>query len=102
MPLSDPPEADVIEVSLFGPGYGESCVIHLGSNDWIVVDSCIDRSVGENAVLAYFGRMGLSPESSVRLLVATHAHDDHIGGLSGLVSACPDAPLVCSVAMNSD
>jgi hypothetical protein len=32
------PADDQIEVSLFGPGYGECCLIHIGNGKWIVVE----------------------------------------------------------------
>jgi hypothetical protein len=41
--LSKPPEADEIEVSVFGPGFGESIVAHLTRGAWITVDSCLDK-----------------------------------------------------------
>jgi len=31
---------DELEVSVFGPGYGESLAIHLGLGSWIIIDSC--------------------------------------------------------------
>jgi len=36
------PAADEIEVTLFGPGYGEAIAVHLGEGAWLLVDSCID------------------------------------------------------------
>jgi hypothetical protein len=29
------PTADQIELTLFGPGYGECAVVHLGNNRWV-------------------------------------------------------------------
>lgn len=36
----DPPDAQEMEITLFGPGYGESVVVHLGDQHWFIVDSC--------------------------------------------------------------
>jgi len=46
MSNNKPPEADVVEVSIFGPGKGESVLIHLGNGKWIMIDSCIDPQDG--------------------------------------------------------
>lgn len=32
------PEVGEIEVSVFGPGYGESILLHAGDNDWFLID----------------------------------------------------------------
>ncbi len=37
------PEPDEIEVSLIGPGYGESVLVHLGDGEWVVADSCVEK-----------------------------------------------------------
>jgi metal-dependent hydrolase (beta-lactamase superfamily II) len=97
--LNDPPSSETIEVSLFGPGYGESCLIHIGWNDWLVIDSCKDQRSGVNPVLDYLGRIGANPADCVKLIVASHAHDDHIAGLSQIVEQCESAAFVCSAAL---
>ena len=38
------PTAQEIEVSTFGPGFGESIVVHAGNNEWVIVDLCIDSA----------------------------------------------------------
>ncbi len=83
-----PPNSDQIELTLFGPGFGECVAIHLGDNRWIVVDSCSDKTTGNPAVLDYFNTIGLSPQEVVKLIVISHWHDDHVRGLSKLVSSC--------------
>ncbi len=40
--MADSPGQDIIEVSIFGPGKGEPILVHLGRNEWIIVDSCIN------------------------------------------------------------
>jgi hypothetical protein len=97
--LSDKPADDTIEVSLFGPGYGESCLIHFTGGDWMIVDSCLDQRSGQNPTLAYLDRIGVAADSAVRLVVASHAHDDHIAGLADIVEKCTTAEFVCSVAL---
>jgi len=52
------PDDDCLEVSLFGPGYGECVVVHLGFGDWVVVDSCIEPDSRDPIALAYFSAIG--------------------------------------------
>jgi len=97
--LTDPPSEGEVEVSLFGPGKGESCVVHLGNDDWIIVDSCIDQRSGENAALSYLSAIGVDPSAAVRLVVGTHAHDDHIAGIAEVFDACSESSFVSSSAL---
>jgi len=97
-----PPEPDEVEISLFGPGYGECIAIHPGDGQWLIVDSCIDPQSKAPAALRYFSLIGIDPATDVRLIVATHWHDDHVRGLGQLFSACRSAEFVCSDALGSD
>ena len=89
------PDHDEVEVTLLGPGYGESIVVHIGNGDWVVVDSCIDEE-GSPQALGYLRRIGVDPGESVRLVVATHWHDDHIAGMARLTKACKAAEFCCA------
>lgn len=100
--LSDPPAADELEVSIFGPGKGESILVHLGFDEWLVVDSCVDQSDGTVPALEYMKRIGVDAAEQVRFVVATHAHDDHIAGISRIFDACCSAFFVCSSAMTRE
>ena len=57
----DPPASDVFEVSIFGPGKGESIVVHIGNGRWIVVDSCRDQITGSSDLS--MGIAAVGPES---------------------------------------
>lgn len=94
-----PPGDSEYEVSLFGPGYGEGIVIHLGSGQWAMVDSCIAGRTKAPAGLAYLQRLGVRPEEAIRLVVATHWHDDHMAGISQVLAAATRAQFVCSDAL---
>lgn len=98
--LETPPSANEVEVSVFGPGYGESIVIHIGQDIWFVVDSCIDPVTRYPASLAYFKKIGVDP-ANVKQVIASHWHDDHIRGLGELFRACINAEFVCSSAIQS-
>jgi hypothetical protein len=97
---NSPPAPNVLEVSILGPGFGETVLLHLGAGRWVIVDSCIDRSSGRPAALAYLDSIGVTC-SSVELVVATHWHADHIRGFSSIVSECCQAQVCCSSALNS-
>ena len=97
--LATPPHADEVEVSLFGPGFGECILVHLGSGNWLLVDSCFDQRRRVQPALAYLRRIGHDPASTVRLVVATHWHDDHIRGLTEVVRTCEAADFYCSSAL---
>ena len=88
-----------IEISVFGPGFGECIIIHAGFNEWIVIDSCIDSVSGRPAALVHLESRGLDPATVVKFILCTHWHDDHVGGLSDLVHACESARFACSSAL---
>ena len=96
---TDPPGTGMVEVNLFGPGYGESVVIHLGFGQWLIVDSCASDDEAEPAALSYLRRIGVDHRRGVKYIVATHWHDDHIRGLSQLITACPQADVFISDAL---
>ena len=92
------PCPDEVEVTLLGPGYGESVLVHIGQGQWIIVDSCI-TDAGEPQALEYLLSLNVDPAVAVTLIVATHWHDDHIRGMAKLVDACPDAEFSCAAAL---
>lgn len=99
---TSPPNQDQLELTVFGPGFGESCLVHLGSNNWIIVDSCINVESRSVAPLEYLEALGCDPSAAVKLIVATHWHDDHVRGLSKVVTRCQKALFSCSNALTSE
>lgn len=99
MEVSKPAE-DQIEVSVFGPGYGECVVVHVGAGKWIVVDSCIGKGRAEPAALEYLETLGVDLAEHVMYVVATHWHDDHVRGLARVFEACQKANLVLPSALS--
>jgi hypothetical protein len=93
------PAADQLEITFIGPGYGECCLFHLGSSHWVIIDSCIDAS-GRPAAMEYLTRIGVDLPTSVRLIIATHWHDDHIAGLAETLKICSSARFCCSAALS--
>jgi len=100
--LHSQPSPDQIEVSIFGPGYGEGILIRVPPGDWILVDCCVDQSTKKPAPLVYLESLGVDPATDVKLIVATHWHDDHIRGLSKVVSSCPNAQFAMSTALQCE
>jgi hypothetical protein len=84
------PRLDQAELSLFGPGIGESVVLHVGWGDWIIVDSCLSVNSGRPVAYEYLSSLGVGSHQ-VKLLVATHWHDDHIAGFGTLLELYPEA-----------
>lgn len=98
-PQSTPPKPDEAEVSVFGPGFGESVVAHIGHGNWLIVDSCVEDDNAPPKPLQYLESIGVNPATAVRCVVASHWHDDHVAGLAQLLKHCDDAVLVCSTAL---
>lgn len=93
------PATDELEVTVFGRGFGEAIVAHIGNNEWVLVDSCIDPESGRPASVGYLESMGVSPAEAVRLVVITHWDDDHVAGVADTVRACASANVSCSAAL---
>lgn len=101
MALTTKPESHQFEVSLFGPGVGESVVVHLGSNNWIIVDSC-KTAHHQAAALEYLDGLGVDLSNDVKAVVATHWHNDHVRGLDETFTRCSSAKFICSSALLTD
>ena len=95
-----PPRAYEIEVTVFGPGFGECILIHLGHNTWAIINSCRKSRSKKPAALWYLEKLGLNPIDCVKLILATHWHNDHIGGLSEVLSACKSARFAFPLGFN--
>ncbi|MBF0401501.1 MAG: hypothetical protein HQL90_12115 [Magnetococcales bacterium] len=99
---STPPRPDEIEVSVFGPGFGESVVVHLGYGEWIIVDSCAGKDANHPKPIEYLVSIGQNPEQCVRVVVATHWHSDHVVGLVEALDVCRQAIFCCSDVLSKD
>jgi hypothetical protein len=95
------PASHEIEVSVFGRGYGESVAVHIGSGQWLLVDSLLNAQ-GNPAALVYLSEIGVNAAEAVKCIVATHWHDDHVAGLSQIYEQCPKAQLSFPLALKRD
>lgn len=94
------PELDQLEVSLFGPGFGECALIHIGSGKWIVIDSC-SYGTNESVAISYLQDLGINPATSVVAIIVTHWHDDHVRGISKILEQCSAAIFIAPLAMTN-
>lgn len=98
--LNCPPQHNELEITVCGPGVGESILVHLGDQNWIIVDSTLISR--EPWPLSYLQRIGVDPSKSVRLVVATHWHSDHVAGIHRVLDACESAQFIFSRALLAD
>jgi hypothetical protein len=96
--VASPPGADELEVSIFGPGFGECILLHVGGGRWGVVDSCLDPESKQPAGVRYLDVVGIDL-SAVRFVVATHWHDDHMHGIAELFQKSKSAVFSCTEAV---
>jgi hypothetical protein len=75
-------------------------LLHIGDGQWILVDSLVDAD-GIPSPLRYLRDIGVDPKSALRLILATHWHDDHIQGLSELYRLAQNAVMSMPQAMIS-
>jgi hypothetical protein len=89
-------------LSVFGAGYGECLVLHLTENQWVVIDSCSGVDSGVSIATEYLTELKVPISSAVRLVVATHYHDDHIGALGEFFERSRSARFGCSMALRTN
>lgn len=94
-----PPAPNEIEITLFGPGYGEAIAVHLGEGFWFLVDSCLDPNYKVPASATYLDQIGVGAEQ-VHSIVASHWHDDHVRGISILAEKYSTADFVIPAVFN--
>jgi beta-lactamase superfamily II metal-dependent hydrolase len=99
--LTDPPEANQLEVSVFSRGYGESIVVHVGGGRWVIIDSLLTSDRLPVAAV-YLDALGIDLAQSVDAILLTHWHDDHVAGATQLVSRAPSAVVALSSCLQKD
>ncbi len=106
MPLSGiekqgAPLNNQIELCIFGKGFGECITIHLGNNQWVIIDSFLNFATKRPIALEYLESLSVDASRNVCLVVATHWHDDHIRGIYEIVKKADNARFVCSQALTN-
>ena len=75
--------------------------MHLGGARWLLLDSCVASGTNVPASADYLNVIGVSAQS-VKFIVASHWHDDHVKGLSQLVKMFPTAELFVPALLTDD
>jgi hypothetical protein len=78
------PDADELEVTVFGPRRGECIIIHVPNGPWFIVDSMIVSRDGQRVPVAT-AYLDAIRESDVYGVFVTHWHDDHTKGVADLL-----------------
>ena len=82
---------------LFGPGFGESVVVRVPPDIWIVVDSVWTQGAESKVVPALELMRRYGERSSC--IVFTHPHQDHAAGLDLLVNRHKEGPVGANTAI---
>ena len=79
-----PPGNNEIEITLFGPSYGESVILKLPNVGWFVIDSCrfTSDNLTINPALEYLKSQNVE---SLKAVILTHPHEDHYLGLAEII-----------------
>jgi len=86
-------------IILLGNGVGESCLIGLNQSDWAVVDSfCL--SDGTPAAIQWLRDNGY-PLESVKIIILSHWHTDHIKGADVLAESSLNAEILIPQSFTS-
>ena len=80
------PSASQVEVHAIPSGQGDCTLVRIGRRDALLIDvpgrDAEDAAVAQRLVLPYVRGLGLA---RVRVVVSTHGHVDHMGGLSAVL-----------------
>ncbi|WP_186097320.1 MBL fold metallo-hydrolase [Burkholderia gladioli] len=95
------PTPDTNEITTFGKGFGEAIVLHR-RGEWFIFDSFYDESTGTQIPIAtlYLDELGV-PATAVKVVTATHWHDDHTAGISQLYERYSNSKFACAAALTT-
>jgi len=91
---------EMLEIIVFGKGYGESILIHINSK-WIVVDSFIEPKSRIPIALKYLFDEGYGVEDIVGI-ICTHWDNDHVLGISQIIEQHSNGLTVCLPIVYND
>jgi hypothetical protein len=102
IPANDHPSETDFELSMFGNGFGECIVLHLGDKKWIVVDSMVTEPDGDSVAESYLRWIGVDIQTQLSYIVLTHSHTDHIAGSYKLAMRSHARVAISAAVMGSD
>jgi hypothetical protein len=100
--LGSRPPPQIVEVTVMGPGFGESIVVHIGDNEWLIVDSCREKGEVVPAPLKYLRSIGVDAATAVKFVVATHWDQDHITGMADVIKECKSANFLAAKVFHKE
>ncbi len=85
------PKEDELEISIFGPGYGESIVLHVPHVGWGIIDSFVQKFENTSIVppLEYLLKILDRPYPKLAFIILTHPHEDHCKGIDKIIKEYP-------------
>ncbi|MBU0514535.1 MAG: hypothetical protein KJ621_07150 [Proteobacteria bacterium] len=87
-----------MEIVVFGPGYGESVLLHIPGVGWGVIDSCIVKDGQKKVVpaLEYLAELYGDNPPELAFIILTHPHEDHYAGMDKMITEHPGGVrLIC-------
>jgi beta-lactamase superfamily II metal-dependent hydrolase len=93
---------DRVCISIFGPGIGESILVGLPDEGWIIIDSLKNPDTKRPVTLEYLELLHKKAKDNLISTLATHWHDDHIRGMSDIIRECESTDFFMSAALNND
>jgi beta-lactamase superfamily II metal-dependent hydrolase len=101
--MTNKPKDTEVEVTLIGTGggYGESIVLKVSKDSWVIIDSCINPNNKQPLAIEYLNSIGVNLDN-VELIICTHWHNDHIKGLSKALELCKKAEFCFSSVHDLD
>ena len=79
----------VLTVHFLDVGQGDAAVLRTPAGQWVLIDGgprTARGDAGRRVVLPFLRRLGAG---ALALVVLTHGHDDHLGGLPAVIEALP-------------
>ena len=93
-----PNSNEFLIVVLGGAGEGESIVVHIGDDRWMIIDSC---RVGQETLALKYLKDNEIPFNNVDYIVCTHWHADHVYGLGEILLNCENARFLVPLVSQS-
>jgi len=80
----NPPKIDEIELTFFGPGFGESIVVFIPGIGWGIIDSC-EFVVSGHKLVPPLKYLISQKVNEIEFLILTHPHGDHFRGMEQII-----------------